>query len=167
MHIGNRDFLKYLAAKHPAHFDGARVLELGSADWCGTVRSSFQNCDYVGVDILEGPAVDVVSCANKTDFSDRARFDTLISFSLFEHDPTWAESLSHNLQWLRPGALIFLAWGAEGNAPHPPEPFAIVTVAEFNAHVSAEPIRILEQFFECERFTPDCPGCYDVVAEKL
>lgn len=167
MHAGNHEFLAYLKGKYPASFHGARVLELGAADLGGSVRTSFERCHYTGVDITRGHGVDVVRAAKNTEFFGELPFDTLIAFSLFEHDPDWRESLAHNLQWLRSGAMVFLTWGAEGNQHHLPEPYAAVRVADFMAHAATLPVLIREAFFECERFTPDCQGCFDVVAVRL
>lgn len=169
MHEGNRKFIEHLKEKYPEAFVG-RVLELGSLDINGSVREFFNKATcYVGVDIVAGPCVDIVTPAMNTSF-EFDEFDTLISFSMFEHDPTWEQSYRHNLQWLKSGGMIFLCWGAEGNCPHPPEPFAIVTVAQFNT-VTAQLgcVEIIDQFFEPERFPcpgGDCLGCYDVIARR-
>lgn len=178
MHGGNHLFLDHIKAQYPESFVGARVLELGALDICGTVRKWFERCQYVGVDVVAGPGVDVVTPAMHTSF-EKEEFDTLISFSMFEHDATWERSYAHNIQWLKPGGMIFMCWGAEGNPYHPPDPFAVVTVAQFNeANARIGCVEVLDQFFEMERFPcrpgfppsseyGDCAGCYDVVARKL
>lgn len=166
MHQGNRDWLAHLKAKFPGHFMGARVLEIGSYDLNGSARDYFTAArTYVGVDQVPGPGVDLVAKANETSFVPR-EFDTLVYLSVFEHDPAWDEGFFHNLQWIRPGGLIILGWGAEGNHRHPPEPWAIVPVQEFTEMARAWPVEILESFFEAKRFTPDCAGAYDVLALK-
>lgn len=166
MNQGNQDWLAHLKKAHPEHFTGASVLEIGSLEWNGSVRGFFKEArKYVGVDLLDGPGVDIVRPAGETVFAPGS-FDTLVCLSLFEHDPGWKASFEHNLQWLREGGLAFVCWGAEGNLRHPPEPWAQVPVAEFMDAVRHWPVEIVDSFFECERFTPDCPGCYDVVLRK-
>src|SRR5436190_5725936 len=166
VHQGNRDWLAHLKKSYPGHFSGASVLEIGSMEWNGSVRSFFAGVGkYIGVDHASGPGVDVVRRAEETVFCPGA-FDTLVCLSLFEHDPSWKASFEHNLQWLREGGLAFVCWGAEGNLRHPPEPWAQVPVQEFMDAARGWPVEIVDSFFECDRFTPDCPGCYDVVLRK-
>lgn len=165
MHQGNRDFLADLKRRFPTFFWKAAVLELGSLDICGTARDYFEDCRYVGVDIERGPGVDVVAKAKETVFQE-GEFDTLVCLSLFEHDADWRQSFSHNLKWLRPGALIILCWGAEGNNIHPPYPWAVVPHTDFLFESLHWPIIVEEAFFEKTKYTGDCEGAYDVVAWK-
>jgi methyltransferase family protein len=65
---------------------GARVLEVGARARSGlTRRHLFDGCQYVGVDVLAGPNVDVVADAHwlTTQFS--SEFDGVFSVSTFEH----------------------------------------------------------------------------------
>lgn len=165
MHEGNHDFLKYVIEKFPGSLSGS-VLELGSLDINGSARQHVAAKRYVGIDIVPGPGVDQVCRAAETSFTS-GEFDALISISMFEHDPDWERSLSHNLQWLKKDSLIILGWGAEGNTKHIPDPWALVPVADWKAAAAKMPLFIMEQFFENERFTPDCLGAYDVIARKL
>lgn len=166
MHQGNRDWLEKLSIDHDKEISGAAVLEIGSMNWNGSARPYFSKAArYVGVDMVAGPDVDVVSPAAKTQFKP-GEFDILICLSLFEHDPEWRTSFSHNLQWIRPGGLLITCWGAEGNIHHAPEPWAIVPAADFHEAAKDWPIKIVDAFFEFDRFTQDCPGCYDVLAIK-
>lgn len=72
-------------------FAGVKVLEVGSLDINGTVRDFFTDCDYIGVDLDEGPGVDVVAQGQELDYPDRS-FDTVISAECFEHNPYWLET---------------------------------------------------------------------------
>lgn len=166
MHQGNRDWLAYLKALLPDYFKNARVLEIGSYDVNGTARDYFQEAiRYVGVDKVAGPGVDIVADAGATIFTP-GEFDTLVYLSVFEHDPAWAENFAHNLTWIRPGGLLIVGWGAEGNKRHEPEPWAPVPHRAFLDRAGAWPIEILDAFFEEKRFVPDCPGAFDLLARK-
>lgn len=167
MHQGNRDWLHHLQARLPGYFKKVNVLEIGSYDVNGTARDFFMNAArYVGVDKVPGPGVDVVANAGDTSFTP-LEFDTLVYLSVFEHDPEWAAHFAHNLQWIRPGGLIIVGWGAEGNLRHDPEPWALVPHQDFIERARAWPIEILDSFFEAKRFVPDCPGAFDLLARKL
>ncbi|MBD5778707.1 class I SAM-dependent methyltransferase [Pelagicoccus sp. NFK12] len=64
------------------------VLELGSRNVSGnSVKGWFpEDCDYTGIDILEGEGVDVVADAHTLSRSfTKAQFDFVYSMSVFEH----------------------------------------------------------------------------------
>lgn len=165
MHQGNRDWLAHMKALYPEAF-GGRILELGSGNVNGTARDYFRDAArYVGVDIAPGKDVDLVLPCKETTFQP-GEFDTLLCLSLFEHDPLWRESFGHNLPFVRDGGMIFVCFGAEGNLPHAPFPWALVPLADWDAARRLWPIEVVDQFFEETRYTKDCPGAYDVVARK-
>lgn len=166
MHINNIWWLADLRYSYLEYFREARVLEIGSKIWSGTIRPAFINCDYVGVDQEDGPGVDLVSPGDQTKF-ELDSFDTLAMFSVFEHTPKWREILRHNLKWLRSGGLFITCFGAEGNARHEPEPWAIVPHQEFLNFYKELPLKLLDAFFEEDRYGKDCPGAFDVLAKKL
>ena len=167
MHPGNMDWLKLLRQKYPAHFTGASVLEIGSYNINGTARDCFKDVKrYVGVDVAKGPCVDVVARAADTRFKVE-EFDTLVYLSVFEHDPNWRAGFDHNLHWIRPGGLIIICFGAEGNLRHAPEPWAVVPTKMFYEAVKSMPIKILDAFFEKAQVGISPPGAYDVLAMKL
>lgn len=168
MHQGNRDWLKKLRAQYPEHFVGAQVLEIGAYNVNGTARDYFEGVGrYIGVDCCEGKCVDIVAEAKDTLFMP-GEFDTLVYLSVFEHDSIWKVGFEHNLQWVRKGGLIIICFGAEGNLPHPPEPWAIVPYLEFHEAARAWPVELIDAFFEKDRegITYDTPGAYDVLARK-
>ncbi len=163
MHVGNIEWLKDLDARYD--LDDDRLLELGSLNINGTARSYLHAKAWVGIDQTSGDDVDIVCKATETLFWPSA-FDVILSTSMLEHDPNWRESLSHNLQWLRPGGLLFLSWGAEGNLHHLPEPWASVPGADVQQWAKDAGIEVVESTWECDRYTGDCPGCYDMVLRK-
>lgn len=172
MHTNNKKWLRDLKKQYPSGFVRKSVLELGS----GTtekllVKPLFEKCQYIGVDKVgkEGGnrGVDIVLEAKHTTFK-KNQFDTLVCLSMFEHDPHWRQSFSHNLKWLKPGGYIFLCFGAEGNLHHGPEPWALVPYRKFLNFCTSLPIQILDAFFEEERYGYDgTPGVFDMVAKKI
>ena len=166
MHPGNREFLAYLRNSYPENFHQAKVLELGSMNHNGSCRDHFTECEYTGIDIAPGPCVDIVVAAKNTLFTPD-QFDTLISFSMVEHDPDWRESLSHNMQWLKSGGLFAMCWGAENNIPHAPFPWALVPFNEMEEFVYTLPLDNIDIFVEAHRYTEvGGVGAADLVAIK-
>lgn len=180
MHSGNRNFLADMAKKHDLFFVGRqnpktkcwpRVLELGSLDINGSARDYIRQCTYFGVDIVDGPGVDLVMRAEDTSFGGTL-FDLQISVSMIEHNPTWREALRHNLQWMRDGAMVVWSWGGEGNSPHEPYPHAAVSLEEMRIFVEKELLdedgkQILcdvDLFREEDRYPTDWGGVVDLVA---
>ena len=58
-HPEQLEFFSALKANLPGHFKQAKVLEVGALDINGSVRKLFTDCDYTGVDIAEGPGIDL------------------------------------------------------------------------------------------------------------
>ncbi len=102
--------MAYTAEMLPA--PSGRVLEVGSYDENGTVRSLFAGCDFVGVDMRDGPGVDQVATSHDLPFDDES-FDIVVSTEMLEHDPFPWVSMAEMGRVLRPGGLLLLT--ARGN----------------------------------------------------
>ncbi len=163
MHINNRKWLADLKEKYPKSFKDCNVLELGSYNVNGTARDYFEGCEYVGVDREKGPCVDIVSNAQETKFD--KKFDTLLILSVFEHDLEWQKTFKHNIQWLKKGGMCFVCFGAEGNLPHM-EIWQIVPYKEFLAECKKLKLKVIDSFFEEERYGAGDVGVYDLVIQK-
>ena len=88
--------LQWLKDFNAAYGPFDRVLELGSLNVNGTARDAFTNAgEYVGVDLREGPGVDVVGEASKLRhlFPYYTRFDCIVATSFFEHDRTFWDTM--------------------------------------------------------------------------
>lgn len=171
MHIKNHATMKDWKARFPEYFSNCKVLELGSLSVNGSIKWHFDNCEYIGIDKQAGECVDLVVEAKNTKF-EPDYFDTIVSFSMFEHDPEWKESIKNNLQWLKPGGRVFIFYGAEGNRPHFHGGFhVIIPHQEFLSYLSEYlGMEILEACFEDDkfdhRFGKPCPGGYIIHARK-
>lgn len=97
---------------------GATILEFGSLDINGSVRSVLQqNASlYLGVDVQAGPGVDVVADAET--FSYPQEFDIVVCCEVFEHTPRWREIISNSHHLLRTGGLFISTMAGEGRPPH-------------------------------------------------
>lgn len=88
-----------------------RILEVGSADVAtGSYRSAFDvlDAEYVGVDIEDGPGVDIVLAQpGVLPFEDQ-QFDVVFSGQTFEHDPQFWRTFSEMARVLRPDGVLFV-----------------------------------------------------------
>ena len=113
-----QDFCKGVKLLYPSLFQGD-VLDLGSLDINGNNRYLFDgnNYKYLGVDLGEGPNVDVIGKAHELKFIDNF-FDVIISTEMLEHDPYWDSSVKNALRMLKPGGLMILTMGGVGRKEH-------------------------------------------------
>src|SRR5690606_19424692 len=98
-------------------FRGTRVLEVGSLDLNGSVRSNFSGCDYLGIDVAAGPGVDLVCQGQDYDAPDGS-FDVVTSCEAMEHNPYWRETFANMLRLCRPGGLILMTCATTGRGEH-------------------------------------------------
>jgi autotransporter strand-loop-strand O-heptosyltransferase len=100
----------------PKYFHGKRILDIGSLDVNGNNRFLFDNLDgYIGLDVGEGPNVDVSIPGHKYDAPNEF-FDVIISTEVFEHDLYYKDTVQNAIRMLKPGgAFIFTC--ASGQRP--------------------------------------------------
>jgi SAM-dependent methyltransferase len=110
-------FLESVRAIFPAAFEGRRVLEIGSLDINGSIRSLFRGCDYIGIDVAAGRGVDVVCQGQDYDAPD-ASFDTVVSCEAMEHNPYWKATLANMFRLCKPGGLVVMTCASTGRPEH-------------------------------------------------
>lgn len=106
----------------PEEIKGKRVIEVGSYETNGSLRSlveSYHPSEYIGVDIAEGPGVDVIGKAE--DILDRfgkESFDIVISTELLEHIRVWRDGI-HNIKNIcKAGGIILITTRSYGCLYH-------------------------------------------------
>jgi hypothetical protein len=116
-HQQQQDFCRYVKELHPGRFRGSYVLDIGSQDINGNNRFLFDECNYLGIDLNEGPNVDLVSSGQS--FSSAVPFDVVISTECLEHDKYWALTL-HNIcnNLLQKGGLFIMTCATTGRPEH-------------------------------------------------
>jgi SAM-dependent methyltransferase len=93
-----------------------RTLEVGSLDVNGSVRGLFTG-EYTGIDMREGPGVDVVGTADQLPFPADS-FDVVVSTEMLEHDPSPWLALAEVGRVLRPGGHLLLTTRGNGFGEH-------------------------------------------------
>lgn len=94
-----------------------KILEIGSYDVNGSIRQFFPDSSYVGVDLCDGPGVDLVSFGHEVDLPD-ATFDITISCECFEHDPNWIATMNNMYRMTKPGGLLVVTCATPGRLEH-------------------------------------------------
>ncbi len=116
-HSTQQDFISYVRGKFPDFFKNKKVLEVGSLDINGSMRSFFSECEYIGIDVGEGNGVDVVCQGQEYDAPDQS-FDVCASGECFEHNPYWAETFSNMVRMCKSGGLVFFTCATTGRKEH-------------------------------------------------
>lgn len=116
-HPEQQQFVENLKTDRPEFFKNKKVLEVGSLDINGSIRSLFEKCDYLGIDVGEGKGVDVVCQGQDLDHPD-GTYDVASSTECFEHNPYWAETFANMTRMTKPGGLVFFTCATHGRHTH-------------------------------------------------
>ena len=116
-HPDQFEFVNLVRQQFPTFFEGVRVLEIGSLDINGSVRSIFAASSYTGVDVAAGPGVDEV-CQGQLVSHPSGTFDVVISCECMEHNPFWVETVSNMFRMAKPGGLVIVSCATTGRAEH-------------------------------------------------
>ena len=92
-----------------------KILDVGSYDVNGTMKPIFEKGQYIGLDMENGPNVDVVGKSHEIPFIDNF-FDIVISSSCFEHDDMFWISFKEMCRVLKPGGYMYIQ--APQNGPY-------------------------------------------------
>lgn len=92
------------------------TLEVGALDVNGSVRGYFTG-DYIGVDMRDGPGVDLVANAHALPFDDN-QFEVVVCTEMLEHDPAPWLSMPEMGRVLRPGGRLLLTTRGNGCSIH-------------------------------------------------
>jgi len=111
MHTAARLYVAQFATAEPLD-----VIELGSLNINGGVRDLFPSANYVGVDVVRGPGVDVVGDA--ATWKPTSKADIVICCEVFEHTRLWPKILTNIAAILKPGGRAILTMAGPGRAPH-------------------------------------------------
>lgn len=132
-HLGGpiKDYLIYKFDKslnYQPTFD--KILDIGSLDINGTMREYYflwpghkkwkdyiQYKEFIGIDLIEGPSVDIVMDSNQMTFKDN-EFDLILTLSQLEHDNNPSMTLKEAYRVLKPKGTLILACPTEKTDEH-------------------------------------------------
>jgi hypothetical protein len=100
---------------------GLHVLEIGSLDINGSVRSLFDGLiadegSYLGIDVQEGPGVDLVADASV--YASDRKYDIVVCAEVFEHTAVWPKIVKNAHSLLLDGGMFIATMAGEGRRPH-------------------------------------------------
>ncbi len=116
-HPAQMEFISKVKNRFTNFFSNKKVLEIGSLNINGSIRSFFTNCEYIGIDVGPGKDVDVVSQGQTYDAADQY-FDVTVSCECFEHNPEWIATFQNMYRMTKPGGLIIMTCAASGRSEH-------------------------------------------------
>ena len=106
----------------PEEVQGKKVLEVGSYDTNGSLRpliESYRPAQYTGVDIQNGPGVDVICKAEDIlEVFGKESFDVIISTELLEHIRDWRKAISNFKDVCKIDGIIFVTTRSHGCPYH-------------------------------------------------
>jgi len=111
------DYIQKLKSRFPTYFSNKKVLEVGSLNINGSIRSLFTNCDYLGIDVGLGKDVDLVCEGQNLDHPNET-YDTVCSCECFEHNPYWVETFNNMYRMTKSGGLVFMTCATTGRQEH-------------------------------------------------
>jgi hypothetical protein len=99
-----------------AHATGDSVVDVGGRDINGTVRDLFPGSDYLSVDAIDGPGVDVA--VDFLDWKPPRLVDTVVCCEVAEHTPDWPKIIAHSAACLRKGGTLIFTAAGPSRPPH-------------------------------------------------
>src|SRR5512147_636816 len=118
-----QEWIAKVKGLYPDAFRNKKVVEIGSGNINGSVRGFFEDCDYVGVDMVAGKDVDIVAPKGAAWWIDHILprdvwFDTVITAECLEHDEFWRDTLAATVKVLRPGGLLVITCASSKRPEH-------------------------------------------------
>lgn len=97
------------------NIENKKILDVGSYDVNGTMKPIFKKGQYIGLDMEQGPNVDIVGVSHDIPFPNND-FDVVISSSCFEHDDMFWISFQEMCRVLKPEGYMYIQ--APSNGPY-------------------------------------------------
>jgi SAM-dependent methyltransferase len=148
--VCNTECVEFVMRALPAsEVSGKRVIEVGSYDVNGSVRSAILGGgaeSYVGVDIAPGPSVDVIQDATRlTERFESGSFDVVLSTEVVEHVRDWRAVFVGMKALCAPGGVVVVTTRSPGFGYHPfPEDYWRFTTTDMQLIFADFDVEMLE-----------------------
>jgi SAM-dependent methyltransferase len=130
--------LAYIGATAKTFPSPALVVDLGGLNINGSPRWLFDGANYVSVDVVYGPGVDVVANATTYKPANGDLADIVICAEVLEHTPEAPEIVRNAIEILRPGGLFIMTAAGPNRAPHSAVDGGRLRMGEFYRNVTRE-----------------------------
>ena len=100
-------------------FKNPQILEVGSYNVNSIIsyRNFIKNSNYIGIDLVEGPGVDIVLSGDSI-LQLNTKFDIIISAECFEHAQNWHIIFDQMIKSIKDEGYIILTIASKGRAEH-------------------------------------------------
>ena len=132
MHAEALDFLRRISLSGP-------VVEFGSRNINGSARDVFSDLEWIGVDIAEGPGVDVV-CDAAT-FKTDDIVSSVVCCEVLEHAANWKEIIRNAKRIADLQCVLVITCAGPGRKPHSAIDGGPLRPSEYYRNLSAAEIR--------------------------
>lgn len=169
-HFEQQEFFLDVKKVFPGFFIESKVLDVGSLDINGSARQFFTRCEYTGIDVGEGPGVDIVSYGQ--DFNGPSNYyDVVLSAECYEHNPFWEDTFVNMHRMLRPGGMFLMTCATTGREEHgttrrAPQDAPLMVANGYNYYKNLEPMDFalsnkvnLRDMFSVYQFRQDFRFC--------
>ena len=96
----------------PDQIKSKRIIEIGARDMNGSLQTYIkaQNPkEYIGIDIIDGPGVDLICNATELiQHFEKDSFDLIIATEVLEHITDWKKAISNFKQLLKKNGILFV-----------------------------------------------------------
>jgi len=117
-HVSQQKFIAEIRDRFPDFFKFPKLLEVGSYDVNGSIRSIIQNTSqHIGLDVAPGKGVDLVVGGQEFDGPSN-HFDVVISSECFEHNPYWLETFINMIRMCKHNGIVIFTCATTGRAEH-------------------------------------------------
>jgi hypothetical protein len=116
-HLQQKIFVKHAINLINSKIAIESVLEIGSYDNNGSIRSIFpNNIDYLGLDLTEGPNVDMVYDGYNLNLN--KKFTLTICSEVFEHDVNWQNTFKNMINHSENNGFLVFTCASRGRPEH-------------------------------------------------
>ena len=93
------------------------ILEIGSYEVNASIRDIFKGANYLGIDLLKGPGVDLVMNGENIRKLNK-KFDIIISSECFEHAFNWKKIFFAMIDCVKDNGYIIMTCASTGRIEH-------------------------------------------------
>ena len=99
------------------NFDDLSVLDVGSYDVGGSIKEYFIKNDYLGVDLAQGPNVDLILDGSQLEKLNK-KYDIVISCECFEHAENWEAIFLSMQKVCKENGFVIFTCASRGRTEH-------------------------------------------------